>query len=191
MLRVVHARFDGDHFGEKLGLAYAHETMGRLLVSPTVLSAKDGKVVVLSVNMRRPAGRTSEAFRADLDRALREINEGEKGAITVAGDVYVGEPALADTTGPLVTTLLSVYGSLAGVKSPEPISIRGGTYARLFPGAVSFGPSLPGRPYRGHAPDEYIERDALELTLKASLQAVLRLRAIEGFIERTSSRSPR
>ncbi|MCA9553683.1 MAG: peptidase M20, partial [Myxococcales bacterium] len=62
-----------------------------------------------------------------------------------------------------------------GEPEAQPITIRGGTYARLFDGAVSFGPGIPGRPYRGHAPDEYIEVEALKLMMETTLQATLRL----------------
>ncbi|CAN0581290.1 unnamed protein product, partial [Laminaria digitata] len=88
---------------------------------------------------------------------------------------YVGEPALVDPDSHLVRTLMQIYRDASGDKNAQPQSIRGGTYARLFDGAVSFGPSLPGRPYRGHAPDEYMEREALQLMLTTSLQAVLQL----------------
>jgi acetylornithine deacetylase/succinyl-diaminopimelate desuccinylase-like protein len=79
----------------------------------------------------------------------------------------VGDPAVADLNGPLVPRLLELYARHSGEPDPKPISIRGGTYARLFPQAVSFGPSLPGRPYRGHAPDEYLELRSVEILTRA------------------------
>jgi dipeptidase D len=86
---------------------------------------------------------------------------------------YIGDPAQADLAGTLVPALLDIYRRHTGQADAKPISIRGGTYARLFPGAVDFGPALPGRPYRGHAPDEYIDYDALVLTTKMLFDAVL------------------
>jgi acetylornithine deacetylase/succinyl-diaminopimelate desuccinylase-like protein len=40
---------------------------------------------------------------------------------------------------------------------------------------VSFGPCPPGEPYRGHGGDEFIELDALDLTVRALFEATLRL----------------
>ena len=179
MLRLLATRFDGDHHGERLGIAHAHPLMGPLLVAPTVLRTEADEVV-LAINMRRPEGPDVEAFGRLLDGASARLRAELSPRLRERGERHVGQPAVADTRGPLVATLLGIYRELSGDAEAAPISIRGGTYARLFPGAVSFGPALPGKPYRGHAPDEYIELDALRLTLRATLEATLRLAAAEG-----------
>lgn len=170
MLRVIGRRFDGDLWGEKLGLAYRDPLMGRLLVVPTLLRVKDG-VVSLGINMRRPQGRSAAAFGAALDAALKRIAQATQGRVTEAAAKgrYIGDPFVADTSGPLVKTLLSLYEREVPGKAAEPISVRGGTYARLFPGAVDFGPSLPGDAYAGHSPDESIS--LANLGLMANLLA--------------------
>lgn len=178
MLRVVARFLDGDLWGERLGLAYEHDMMGRLLVTPTVLKV-EGDKVLLSINMRRPEGKTVDEFNTSLDTALAKIqSEISSTIVEQPKGRYVGKPALAETDGPLVDTLLELYREAANVKDAKPLSIRGGTYARLFPGAVSFGPSIPGREYRGHAPDEYLEIDALQLMNKTIVEAIVRLDAL-------------
>lgn len=179
LLRVVHDALDGDHWGERLGIAYQHPLMGRLLVTPTMLRVEDtpSRRAVLSINMRRPAGLTAEEFGAKLDAVLAKLRHDVSPRLQEAGERYVGDAHLADTSGPLVETLLDVYRQHTGQADARAISIRGGTYARLFPGAVSFGPELPGRPYRGHAPDEWIELDTLALYARMILDATLRLDA--------------
>lgn len=172
ILEVVATRFAGDHFGEKLGLAYEHPLMGKLLVTPTILRTTD-ELVELSVNMRRPAGVSVKRFESELDRVSLELKSIDS-RLEQVGDRYVGEPSIADISSPLVPALLSIYEKHSGSKA-RPISIRGGTYARLFRGAVSFGPSFPGVPYRGHAPNEYIELKALDLMTRMLLDATLQL----------------
>lgn len=178
MLRVVAERFDGDHWGEKLGVAYQDALMGRLLVAPTVLRVKDGKVG-LEVNMRRPQGKDSAAFHASLDEAaarlerdtggrVKELKEGKGGE----GGRYVGDPHVADTSGPLVTTLLDIYQRHRKAPDAKPQSVRGGTYARLFPRAVDFGPAFLGDLYTGHAPDESISLDNLDATTRMVAEAL-------------------
>jgi dipeptidase D len=173
MLGFLRDNFAGDLWGQKLGLAYRHSLMGRLLVVPTVLRSEGGRVV-LQVNMRRPAGKSSEVFGRELDDAFKRLKK-RYPELTDDGKRYVGEPALADTSGPMVGTLMQIYADVSGDLSAKPVSIRGGTYARLFPGAVSFGPALPGAPYSGHAPDEFITTHALRLVTRATMEAALRL----------------
>ncbi len=167
MLTVVREQFAGDFWGERLGLAYEHPFMGRLLVVPTVLRNEAGKLR-LSVNMRRPEGKSNADFQRSLDEAVARLRQQyDPALVEVKAARHVGDPALADLGGSLVPRLLALYAEHAGAKDPKPVSVRGGTYARLFPGAVSFGPSLPGKPYRGHAPDESIELRSLEILTRS------------------------
>lgn len=177
MLALVRGAFVGDHHGRKLGLDHAHALMGSLLVAPTLLRV-DEDAVTLSVNMRRPAGRSRQAFEQSVAAALGRLREAV-GAELRQVELQVSDPALADLSGPLVATLLRVYAEETATVDPRPVSIRGGTYARLYPGAVSFGPALPGRPYRGHAPDESVEVDTLGLMLRLNLAAILALDGLE------------
>jgi acetylornithine deacetylase/succinyl-diaminopimelate desuccinylase-like protein len=173
MLAVLAGTFDGDHRGERLGLAYADPQMGPLIAVPTVLRVEDG-VVRLRVNMRRPAGRSREEFEASLDEAAARLGAAHAGVVQ-ADERYVGEPYRVPSDAPLVRALLEVYRTETGDPTAEASAIRGGTYARLFPGAVSFGPCAPGVPYRGHAADESLERSQLERTLRVLFEAVVRL----------------
>lgn len=174
MLGVVARFFDGDLWGERLGLAYEHAVMGKLIVAPTVLRSEKDEVR-LAINMRRPEGLSAEEFSARLDAATARVREAAGVAIRETDERWVGKPALASARGELVTTLMAIYREVTGDAVNGPMTIRGGTYARLFPGAVNFGPSLPGRPYRGHAPDEYIELEALRLMTRMLFEAALRL----------------
>lgn len=174
MLTVIRNYFDGDHYGEKLGLAYRDDFMGRLLVAPTKLYVEDGWVV-LEVNMRRPRGVDSDVFRAQLTEAAGRIAAETGFAVEELADAWVGGPHFVDPSGHMVQTLLGAYRAVAEDADAQPYSSRGSTYARLFEGAVSFGPSLAGRPYRGHGADEFIWLDALALQAEALALAVGRL----------------
>lgn len=174
MLDVVAKHFDGDHLGKELGIGYQDEMMGPLRVAPTKLRVEAGEVT-LAVNMRRPRGRTKEAFTASLDELVGRLQGEHSPDLAPIDDVYVGDPHVVDEHSPLPQILLSVYREATGKVDEGPVSIPGGTYARLFDGAVSFGPSFPGRPYRGHGADEYIELDALALSTELLLEAVIEL----------------
>ena len=56
----------------------------------------------------------------------------------------------------LVTKLLKVYSDYTGDHS-GPKCIGGGTYAKMIPNTLAFGPIFPGDEVREHKPDEYME----------------------------------
>jgi acetylornithine deacetylase/succinyl-diaminopimelate desuccinylase-like protein len=173
ILRLVNTHLSS-HYGESLNLAYEHDVMGKLTVIPSLLRDKKDSLS-LSINMRRPEGKSVDEFRTSLDEALKKIQNDISPAIFQIKDAYIGTPALAKTDGPLVPTLIDIYQKHTNDKTAKPKSIRGGTYARLFEGAVSFGPSMPGKEYRGHAPDEYIEIETLHRMVHMLYEATERL----------------
>jgi succinyl-diaminopimelate desuccinylase len=69
-------------------------------------------------------------------------------------------PHYVDPGTPLIQTLQKAYTEYTGTEA-KCFAIGGGTYARLIPGAVAFGPLFPGQPMTEHAPDEFIDVDSL------------------------------
>ena len=61
---------------------------------------------------------------------------------------------------PLVKTLLKVYADCTGLDA-TPKSIGGGTYAKMIPNVLAFGPIFPGDEVREHKPDEFMELSRL------------------------------
>ncbi len=172
LLQLVHERFDNDHFGTKLGLAYTDDLMGPLVVAPDLLRV-DETMVSLAVNMRRPRGMSHDVFATRLQALTAELQQTLNPALIPWGEHYVGDPAVADLSGPLVNTLLASYRHHTGDTAAQPHSIRGGTFARLFPSAVDFGPSFPGKPYMGHRANEYVEPASLTLSARMLMEALL------------------
>jgi dipeptidase D len=178
MLRTVARRFNGDHHGERLGFTGEDPLMGKMISAPTLLRVKDGKVS-LGINLRRPRSEESnEDFHQALDHAVALINQETDGRVVEGPGRYVGDPHVADAKGPLVATLVDIYRRHRGIRGElAPISIRGGTYARLFPRGVDFGPGMKEMgAYTGHAPDESISLEHLGLItqmLAEALQALV------------------
>jgi acetylornithine deacetylase/succinyl-diaminopimelate desuccinylase-like protein len=75
----------------------------------------------------------------------------------------------------LVQTLLKAYQSVTGDMSSRPITIGGGTYARMVPNAVAFGAMLPGREDVAHRVDEYMVIEDLYTAIEIYIQALLDL----------------
>ncbi|MDY7230090.1 Sapep family Mn(2+)-dependent dipeptidase [Hyalangium rubrum] len=173
MLRAVARRFDGDHHGDRLGFTGKDPLMGPMIVAATLLRVKEGKVS-LGVNLRRPRSEEGdEDFHQALNHAVSRITQESDGRIVEGPGRYVGEPHVADVSGPLVLTLMDIYKRHQNIRSNiAPISIAGGTYARLFPRGVDFGPGLPGQVYTGHAPDEFISLEHLGLGTQMLAEAL-------------------
>ena len=80
------------------------------------------------------------------------------------------EPFLVDLQSPEIQTLLRAYNEATG-ENAEPFTMGGGTYARLFSNAASFGPEKPWVPVPDwvggmHSPNEGISEEALKEALR-------------------------
>jgi hypothetical protein len=62
----------------------------------------------------------------------------------------------------------------------KPLAIGGGTYAKVMPNIVAFGPQFPGKPVVEHQPNEYIEIKDLILDAKIYAQAIYELSQMKG-----------
>ena len=74
----------------------------------------------------------------------------------------------------LVSRLLGVYARCTGQEA-APKCIGGGTYAKMMPNTLAFGPIFPGDEVREHKPDEYMELDRLIDNAEILAQAMYEL----------------
>lgn len=151
-------------YGEQFGdAAYAHPFMGPLTVNLSVAKTEADKVT-LGINTRAPAGKTAAQLETDMREAIEEWADDHDipaPAITAQmSEAYLPEQP------PQVDTLLAVFRHYSGQDDAQPVSIGGGTNARLLPYGVNFGPSMPGAPYTGHSEHEFITRAQMTLNLR-------------------------
>ncbi|MEW6982159.1 dipeptidase [Colwelliaceae bacterium 6471] len=160
-------------YGKKFGdIAYQDDFMGAMTVAPTVLKQLDSGIE-LSINLRRPRGKTKEQLESQINDVLTTWQQ--KNQITLLNlDNYIGEP-FVQTSAPQIDTLLSVFSHYTGIKNAQPIAIGGGTNSRLFPNAVSFGPSMPNTEYTGHSEHEFISMKQFLLNLKMYTAVMIEL----------------
>jgi dipeptidase D len=152
------------YYGEKFGdLAYQHDFMGQMTLAPTLIR-EDDKGTNITINIRRPAGKTAEQCIADAEQALRQWQARHQIDLENI-QLNFGEPLLVEGA-PHVQKLLDVFGYFSGIKNPQPIAIGGSTNAKLLPNAVSFGPAMPGVPYTGHSEHEFITEAQMALNLR-------------------------
>jgi dipeptidase D len=164
MVRLINDLVGTGDYAERFGdVAASHPFMGPLTLSLTTLGMDDGALVA-GINLRSPAGRSA----AELEQKMREAVEQweERSGITDVGVRIFTSPPYYVQDAPHIPVLLDVFEYFSGQPDPQPVSIGGGTHARVVPNGVNFGPTMPGDEYTGHSEHEYIGREQLRLNLK-------------------------
>lgn len=153
-----------DLYGQQFGdVAYKHDFMGPMTVSPTLLK-RDGNKITLSVNLRRPVGKEKGVLEQQINSAITQWQQ--RYNVTLAAlKIDLGEPMLLDNA-PHAERLLDIFKYYTQDDDAGFVSIGGGTNAKLFDNAVSFGPSMPGKKYTGHSEHEYLTVEQIALNLR-------------------------
>ena len=160
-------------YGEKFGnVAYSDDFMGPMSLQPTVLKQKE-QGIELNINLRRPKGKTAAQLENEINSALKQWQQANQVTLTNLKN-YIGEP-FVQNNAPQIDTLLNVFSFYTGIADAKPVAIGGGTNSRLFPNAVSFGPSMPGKEYTGHSEHEFITMEQYMLNLKMYTAVLIEL----------------
>jgi succinyl-diaminopimelate desuccinylase len=152
-----------DTTGKAFGVDYVSNEMGPITFNVGLVLVQDGKFSI-KINTRIPKEYPHlTKFEAALSQfgTYKELNH--------TPVHYVSKDS------PLVKTLLHAYQTVTGDTISKPITIGGGTYARMFPNAVAFGAMFPGREDVAHRVDEYMLLEDLYLAIEIYIQALLDL----------------
>lgn len=171
MLAVVHA----DTAGERLGIASENEAFGALTCNAGVIAVADGRLEQ-TIDVRFPDSTTVGA----LTLACQACAERFGGTFEPG---RTKQPFSTPADSPAVQALLDTYREVTG-REAAPFSMGGGTYARNFGRAVSFGPEdnsleLPAWAGAMHGPNEAANEAQLKEALKIYILAILRLMELE------------
>ncbi|MCC0637189.1 Sapep family Mn(2+)-dependent dipeptidase [Clostridioides sp. ES-S-0001-02] len=83
-------------------------------------------------------------------------------------------PVYFDKDSELVKKLQIAYERVTSLDG-TPVTTNGGTYAKVMPNIVPFGPSFPGQKGIAHNPDEYMDIDDIILNAKIFSNAIYEL----------------
>ncbi len=134
--------FDGSHAGIKL----YDEVSGGLTLNLGCARTENGEIV-FELDIRHPISYKKDDITAVLKKELPDMTV-EQG--------FFHLPLYVAKDNELVKSLLSAYNEVTG-QNAEPVSIGGGTYARVLPLGVAFGPCFPDGNSGMHCADEYME----------------------------------
>ena len=83
-------------------------------------------------------------------------------------------PVKFDKDSFLVKSLQKAYEDITDLDG-TPVTTTGGTYAKIMPNIVPFGPSFPGQKGISHNPNEYMDISDIVLNGKIFAQAIYNL----------------
>ena len=172
-LKVI-CRIHANYHGRELDLNVEDDRFGRLTIIGGMAGMKDG-VLWQSIDCRYP----EEISSAEITEKLMEA-AGDDAHLEVQ---TIEEPFYMDADSEPVQACIRAYNKITG-ENQEPFTIGGGTYARHFPFAVSFGPEHNDRPkpdFVGgiHSANEGVAIFDLMEALQIYISAILDLQKLE------------
>lgn len=162
-------------YGEGLGIDCEDEMFGRLTINGGVISFENG-VFTQSIDIRYPTATSGEK----LEKALANLAQKHGATLAEASDEA---PFYIPADCPTIKALLSAYEEGTGKKG-KAFTMGGGTYARHFENAVSYGPAAEGEelpPFAGpaHGANEGASLQSLLTALKVYIIAIARLQELD------------
>ena len=141
-----------NHRGEELGIAYQDEDFGMMQLRGETFGIEANRHYV-EWTMCYPASCTKSDLLNQITAHLPE-----KATLEV---VSHWAPVLYDKSSKYVQALQQVYTDVTKSDS-IPVTTTGGTYAKIIPNIIAYGPSFPGQRDIAHLPNEWIGVKDLE-----------------------------
>lgn len=170
VLRLLHSAWDGS----ALGIQAADERFTPLTVIGGTIRMEEGRILQ-TMDSRFPTSTNGEVIAAQIRKTAGDAAELQK--------ISANEPFYISPDAAPIRALIDTYNQVTGEQA-EPFTIGGGTYARHFPAAVSFGPErldtvMPDFAGPIHGANEGAELEQLLQALKVYILAMIELQQIE------------
>ncbi|MBQ9721688.1 MAG: M20/M25/M40 family metallo-hydrolase, partial [Oscillospiraceae bacterium] len=172
-LRLL-SRLHGAPDGSALGVAADDGLFQPLTIIGSVVGIEDGRLFQV-FDCRYPGTMSGDRLASLLKQQAGDLAE-----IAIDADK---PPFYMPLDNPAVQVCIGAYNDITGEQA-RPYTIGGGTYAREFPNAVSFGPEHPERPqpaFAGpiHGVDEAASKAFFLEALQVYILALLRLEELD------------
>lgn len=131
--------------GENLGIDVNDKEFGETLMRNYQLKM-EGDLATFKASISYPAS-------ISIDKIMNQCESKVKG-LKVALESHF-KPVRFEKECFLVSTLQKCYEEVTGLDG-TPVTTTGGTYAKMMPNIVPFGPSFPGQKGIGHNPNEWM-----------------------------------
>jgi succinyl-diaminopimelate desuccinylase len=159
--------FHKDYFGEKSGIAHDDSEMGKVSQNLSPFKYENG-VAEFCLDIRYPNGTDSSKIDAAMSKLAKKYS---------AQSVGLGDTKIhyVDPKGELVTKLMSIYQTHTNDYTSQPMSIGGGTFAKVLNNCVAFGPQLPDKDALIHQANEFTSIEDFLLSIAIYTNAVYEL----------------
>ena len=152
--------------GETLRIFYQDEETGETTVNLGMIGLKEG-TYYFTLDVRYPKNGKHDRVYEHLAGALAKY-----GLEVLHHDTV--DPLYMPKDSELVQKLMKVYRELTG-RDEEPLAIGGGTYAKMLPNMVAFGPAFAWNADVIHKPNERVLAEELILSIKLIADAMVEL----------------
>jgi len=151
--------------GERLGIDYSDKEFGTMEMKNFKAGIKDSHLT-FHMSLSYPA-------TVNIDRILEKIK------LKLTENIKLKlllnyNPVKFEKESFLVKSLQKAYEDITGLDG-TPVTTTGGTYAKVMPNIVPFGPSFPGQKGIAHNPNEYMDIEDIVLNAKIFANAIYNL----------------
>ena len=135
-----------DLHGERIGCYFEDKPSGPLIFNVGVANINED-IASVAVNIRYPVSCTDEQVLSGIESVL---GESRVGIVTR----MVQYPLYMDMDHPMVVKLMQAYIDETGDTEAQPMTIGGGTYAKMFNNILAYGAAFPEDENTMHQADE-------------------------------------
>lgn len=163
-------------FGEGLGIAFSDEESGKLTLNAGVIR-KEKDSFRIEIDIRYPVTFEASEITDILTERLKKEN-------VVLTNLETANPYYINPKDKKVLALMQIYKELTG-DDAQPYAMGGGTYSRVIPNGISYGPGLrtkrvlpeflPEGHGGGHGPDEVLNIESWLLSFRIYVNSILKL----------------
>ena len=164
-IEFIYNSFYENHSLSKLNINCFDKISGDLVINPYEIKMDEGKIGI-SIVFRYPISYKYE----DMISIIKSII---KDGYTLSENRRM-DSVCFDKDHDLLKKLKEAYEDVTGFDG-TPVTTTGGTYAKVFPNIVAFGPSFPGQKGIAHNSDEYMDIEDLITNLKIYTTALYNL----------------
>lgn len=156
-----------DLHGERIGCFFEDEASGPLIFNVGVANINE-EIASVSVNIRYPVSCTDEQVLSGIESAV----EGMPVGIVTSMVQY---PIYMDLDDPMVVGMMQAYIDETGDADAKPMTIGGGTYAKMFNNILAYGAQFPGEENTMHQADEKFSKDSFMKMARVYARAIASL----------------
>ncbi|MBZ2175380.1 Sapep family Mn(2+)-dependent dipeptidase [Schnuerera sp. xch1] len=151
--------------GDRLGIDFSDDEFGTMEMKNFKAEIKNSKLL-FNLSLSYPAN-------VYIDEILKKIDSNLTDNIKLKLLLNYN-PVKFEKDSFLVKSLQKAYEEITGLDG-TPVTTTGGTYAKIMPNIVPFGPSFPGQKGIAHNPNEYMDIEDIILNAKIFAQGIYNL----------------